>query len=149
MTSLPPPTGLSRIPPAAVVCPPSFANGRRRNFTQQELDSCWVLFFVDNWAYSRRSGGALAYLHVWLNRRADYFAYSSPPSLASASRRIFAPCEESDSHMVLLSNERCSEHPATAVCSCHGISVQPDTPTFVLALPPSRDVGYSAHAVLS
>ena len=68
-----------------------------------------------------------------------------PPSFASVSWSIFAPCEESDSRMVLLSNERGLERPATAVRSLHGISVQPDTPTF-LASPPSRDVCYSAHA---
>ena len=69
-----------------------------------------------------------------------------PPSLASASRSIFAPCEESDSRMVLLSNEGGLERPATAVRSRHEISVQPDTPTFFLAPPLSRDVCYSAHA---
>ena len=48
--------------------------------------------------------------------------------------------------MVLLSNERGLERPTTAVRSLHGISVQPDTPTFFLASPPSQDVCYSAHA---
>jgi len=33
--------------------------------------------------------------------------------------------------MVLLLNERGPERPATAVRSRHGVSVQPDTPTFV------------------
>ena len=34
-TSLPPPTGSTRLSPAATVYPPSLANARRRNFTQQ------------------------------------------------------------------------------------------------------------------
>ena len=69
-----------------------------------------------------------------------------PPSLASASQRIFAPCEESDSSMVLISRARGHEHPATAIRSPHGMSVQPDVPTSVSAQPPSRDSGYLAHA---
>ena len=52
-----------------------------RNFTQQELNSCWVLFFIDSRASTCRSSGALTYLHVCSTRRADYFAYP-PPSLA-------------------------------------------------------------------
>jgi hypothetical protein len=55
-----------------------------------------VLLFVDMQAHTHCSSGALAQLHVCSTRRAD-FAYSSPPSLASANRRMFAPCEESDS----------------------------------------------------
>jgi len=72
------PTDLAQIAPAAAVYPPSLANARRRNFAQQELDSCWVLFFVDKGTYAYRGSGTLAYLHVWLNRRADYFTYLSP-----------------------------------------------------------------------
>ena len=60
---------------------------------------------------------AVAYLHICSTRRADYLAYHPPPSLASATRRIFAPCEELDSRMVLLSNGRGPERPATAVRS--------------------------------
>ena len=68
------------------------------------------------------------------------------PSLASANWRIFAPCEESDFHIVLLSNAREIERAANAVRSSPGMSVQPDIPSFVLAPPPSGDVGYLAHA---
>ena len=115
-------------------------------FAQQEYNSCWVLLFVDIRAHMHRSSAALAHLHVWLNRRADYCAYSSPPSLASASRRILALCEESDSRMVLISRQIGPERAATAVCSPHGMSVQLDIPTFISAPPPSRDVGFLAHA---
>jgi len=54
-------------------------------FAQQELDSCWVLLFVDRQAPTCRSHGVLAHLHVWLKGRAD-FAYSSS-SLASMEQR--------------------------------------------------------------
>ena len=43
---------------------------------------------------------------------------------------IFAPCEESDSCMVLILNTRGLEHAATAVHSSPGMSVQPDIPIF-------------------
>jgi len=46
-------------------------------------------------------------------------------------RYIFAACEESDSHMVLISNARGLERAATAVNSSPGMSVQPDIPIFV------------------
>ena len=50
LTTLPqPPTGSTRIPPAAAVYPPSFANARRRNFPSRR-----VLLFVDKGAYTRR-----------------------------------------------------------------------------------------------
>jgi hypothetical protein len=89
---------------------------------------------------------AVAYLHVCSTRRADYLAYHPPPSLASATRRIFTPCEESDSCMVLISNARGIERAATAVRSSSGMSVQPDISIFISAPPPLRDVGYLAHA---
>ena len=60
-----------------------------------------------------------------------------PHSLASVSWRIFAPCEESDSHMVLISNARGAERAATAVHLPPGMSVQPDILIFVSAPPPS------------
>jgi hypothetical protein len=44
---------------------------------------------------------------------------------------IFAPCEESDSRRVLLSNARGIERAATAVSSSPGVSVQPDISIFV------------------
>jgi len=76
-----PPTGFSRIPPAAVIHPPSLANARQRMFSQQESNFCWVLFFVDTRDSTCRNSDALAHLHVFSTRRADYFVYS-PPSLA-------------------------------------------------------------------
>jgi hypothetical protein len=68
-----PPTGSTRIPPAAAVYPPSLANARRRIFILR-----WVMFWR---VYTCRIGDALAHLHVCSTRRADYFAF---PSLASA-----------------------------------------------------------------
>ena len=53
---------------------------------------------------------------------------------------MFAPCEESDSRMVLLLNARGIER------SSHGMSVQPDILICVSTLPPSRDGGLLAHA---
>jgi len=78
-TSSQPPTSSSQTLPTAAAHPPSLANATRRMFAQQELDSCWVLLFVDRRPHTRRSSGALAHLHVCSTRRAD-FAYS--PSLA-------------------------------------------------------------------
>jgi len=73
----------------------------------------------------------LAHLHVCSTvGRAGHSTYSPPPSLANASRRIFAPCEESDSRMVLLSRERRVECVVTAR-SPSGMSVQPDISIFV------------------
>jgi len=48
--------------------------------------------------------------------------------------------------MVFISKARGIEHTANAVRSAPGMSVQPDIPIFVLAPPPSRDVGYLAQA---
>ena len=59
---------------------------------------------------------------------------------------MLAPCEESDSRMVLISRAKGIERAGTSVRLFPGISVQPDTPTFVLAAPPSWDVGLLAHA---
>ena len=52
--------------PATAVHPSSLANALRI-FTQQELNSCWVLFFVDSQASTRRSSGAPTHLHFSLN----------------------------------------------------------------------------------
>jgi len=41
-------------------------------FAQQELDTCWVLRFVDRRAHTRRSSGALAHLHAGSARRAEF-----------------------------------------------------------------------------
>ena len=65
----------------------------------------------------------------------------APPSLASTSRRMFVPCEESNSRMVLISRERRPEHPAIAVRSPHGMSIQPGIPIFVTTPSPWRDNG--------
>ena len=51
--------------------------------------------------------------------------------------------------MVLFSNARGTEHAATAVRSSPGMSVQPDISIFISAPPPSRDVGFLAHAEAS
>ena len=67
-------------------------------------------------------------------------------ALASASRRIFAPCVEFDSCMALISNARGIECAATVVRSPHRISHWTDIPIFVSALPPSRDGGLVGHA---
>jgi hypothetical protein len=64
-----------------------------------------------------------------------------PPSLASGSRRTFAPCEESNSRMGLISRDRGIEHGVIVVRSPPTMSVQPDIPTSVSVLPPSRDGG--------
>jgi len=111
-----------------------------------ELDSCSVLFSVDKGAYTCRSSGALAHLYVCSTRRADYFAYLSPSLACKCESEHFHPCEESDSRMVLISNARAIERAATAVRSSSGMSVPPDIPIFISAPPPSRDVGYLAHA---
>ena len=50
--------------------------------------------------------------------------------------------------MVLNLNARGIERATTAVRSSPGMSVQPDIPIFISAPPPSRDVGYLAHAEL-
>ena len=59
---------------------------------------------------------------------------------------MFAPCDESNSWMVLILRARGSEHPGTAVRSPHGVSIQPDIPISVSLAPPSRDGGFLAHA---
>ena len=59
-------------------------------FAQQELDTCWVLRFVDLRAHTRRSSGALAHLHVCSTRRAD-FAYSSPSLACKCDSEDFRP----------------------------------------------------------
>jgi hypothetical protein len=87
---------------------------------------------VDKGPYTRRNSGALIHLHVWLNRHADHFAYS-PPSPANASRKIFAPCEESNSRMVLLSRQIRVEC-IVAARSPSGMSVHPDISIFVMTL---------------
>ena len=69
-----------------------------------------------------------------------------PPSLASASRSIFAPCKESDSRTVPFLRPRGIERAATAVRSSLGMSVQPDIPIFVSTPPPSWDGGFLTHA---
>ena len=148
-TSPLPPTGLTRIPPVSAVHPPSLANARRRMLTQQESNFCWVQLFVDKGAYTHRSSGALAHLHVCSTRRPDYFATYPPPSLASASRRIFAPCEESDSRTVLISNAKRIEYAATVVRSSPEMSVPPDIPISFrrrLRRLQRRGGGFFAHA---
>lgn len=65
-----------------------------------------------------------------------------PPSLASASRRIFAPCEESNSRRVLISRARVIERANITVRSSSGMSAQPDIPFFVTTLSPSQDDGF-------
>jgi len=87
-----------------------------------------VLFFVDKGTYACRGSGTLAYLHVCSTRRADYFAYLST---SLACRRMFAPCEESDSRMVFISKARGVERAVAAVHSSPGMSVQPDIPIVV------------------
>jgi len=41
-------------------------------FAQQELDSGWVLLFIDRWAHTCRSSPALAHLRVCSTRRAAF-----------------------------------------------------------------------------
>ena len=65
-----------------------------RIFAQQEFNSCWLMFLVDRWAYTCHIGDALAHLHVWLNRRADYFAYSSPSLACKCESEDFRPMRE-------------------------------------------------------
>jgi len=48
--------------------------------------------------------------------------------------------------MLLISNARGPERPATAVRSPHGMSVQPDIPIFLSVPPHSQDVEVFAHA---
>ena len=120
---------------AAAVHPPSLANARRRMIAQQELDSCWALLFVDMQAHTHFSSGALAQLHVCSTRRAD-FAYSSTPRLqvriggCSPHARSLTPAG------VLILRVRGIKRGATAVRLSPGMSVQPDIPFCVLALPP-------------
>ena len=64
---------------------------KSRIFAQQELNSCWVMFLVDRRAYTCRIGDVLAHLHVWLNRHADYFAYSSPSLAYKCKSEDFLP----------------------------------------------------------
>ena len=77
-----PHTGSMWIPPTATIYPPSLANARWRNFAQQELDSCWVLFLTDKGPYMRCGSSALAHLHICSTRHADYLL----PSLACKSK---------------------------------------------------------------
>jgi len=134
MTSSRPHTGSSRTPPTAAIHLPSLANARRRMFAQQGSNSCWVQLFVNRGAHTRRSVSPSARLFNQMCRFRLFILL--PHSFASASRRIFAPCEESDSRMVLISKARGAECAATAVHSPPGMSVQPDIPVFVSALPP-------------
>ena len=102
---------------------------------QQELDSCWVLLLVDMQAHTHCSSGTLAQLHVCSTRRAD-FAYSSTPCLqvqiggCSPQARSLTPAG------VLILRVRGIKRGATAVRLSPGMSVQPDIPFCVSALPP-------------
>ena len=91
MISLWPPIGSSRFSSTVAVITPSLANARWRIFSQQELNSCWMLFFTDRQASMHQSSSTLAHLHA-CSTRCAYFTHSSPPLLASASQRIFALC---------------------------------------------------------
>ena len=59
---------------------------------------------------------------------------------------MFTLCEESHSRMVLISRARGIECAATAVPSSPGMSVQPDIPIFVSALPLSSAKARRRHA---
>ena len=132
-TSLWPPTGPSRIPPAATaIYPPSLANVRWRMSPQQELDTCWVLCFVDRRAHTRHSSGMLAHLCVCSTRHAD-FAYSSPSLNCKCESGFLPPCEESNPCRVLILRERVIECAAITVCSSSRMSVQPDIPIFQIS----------------
>ena len=79
---------------------------------------------------------ALAHLHVCSTRHADFTC--SPSSLTcTGEMEDFAPCEESDSRTVLISNARGIERAITAR-SPSGMSVQQDIPIFVTTLQASR-----------
>ena len=107
-------------------------------FAQQELDSCWVLHFVDRQAHTRCSCGALAHLHVCSTRRAD-FAYL-PSSLAcKRESEDFRPMRGvSLPHGAYFEGERdrtcccCSTFVPWDVCSTKH-------PSFRSAPPPLRD----------
>ena len=98
--------------------------------------------FVTNTAHRRHSFSlacrcdTLAHLRVCSTRRADFAC--SPSSLTcTGEMEDFAPCEESDSRTVLISNARGIERAITAR-SPSGMSVQPYIPIFVTTLSPSR-----------
>ena len=120
---------------AAAVHPPSLANARQRMIAQQELDSCWVLLFVDMQAHTHCSSSALAQLHVCSTRRAD-FAYSSIPRLQVQIGGCLPHARSLTPAVVLILRVRGIKHGATAVRLSPGMSVQPEIPFCVSALPP-------------
>ena len=124
--------------PAAAIHPPSLANVRWRMFAQQELDSCWVLYFIDRGAHMCCSCSALAHLHVCSTRCADC-AYLSSSLACKCELEDFRPMwGVSLPHGAYFEGERdqtcccCSTFILWDVCSTKH-------PNFHSVLPPSWD----------
>jgi len=113
-------------------------------FAQQELDSCWVLLFIDRWAHTRHSSPELTHLHVCLTKQTcRLFRISTPLPRLQVLVGAFSPHARSQTPAWCLFRRRWAERAAPwGVCSTRH-------PDFHFGLPHARSIFVSGEGRMS